>query len=126
MPPSRGSNQQPSQPPPTQKNSSTGRARGGRYVLSARAQAVLTWILEDIIEKTLEDARRQAEAAGKQRVELAEHQSALRILRISLTLISQPGCFISADSSDEDSDHFTPGASDACCVFHLSRLYRFP
>lgn len=49
-------------------------------MLSARAQSVLTWILEDIIEKTLEDAREQAEAAGKHRVELAEVEEALKRL----------------------------------------------
>ncbi|KAL7300479.1 hypothetical protein TKK_0006481 [Trichogramma kaykai] len=63
-----------------QKSGSNCSKVGKRYVLSARAQAALTFILEDIIEKTLEDARRLAESAGKSRVELAEIEQALRRL----------------------------------------------
>jgi predicted ATP-dependent protease len=38
------------------------------------------WILEDVIEKTLEDARSMAEAAGKKQVELTEVEEALKRL----------------------------------------------
>ncbi|XP_023287634.1 uncharacterized protein LOC111673885 [Orussus abietinus] len=56
------------------------RPRGRRYTLSGRAQTVLSTVLEDIIEKTLEDARKMAESAGKERVSIEEVEKALRKL----------------------------------------------
>ncbi|KAK0075145.1 hypothetical protein PV325_007307 [Microctonus aethiopoides] len=55
-------------------------AKGRRHILSAEAQSVLSTILEDIIENTLEDARKMAETAGKTRVSIEEIERALKIL----------------------------------------------
>ena len=48
--------------------------------MSARAQSALTWILEDILDNCLKDARNLAEAANKQRIELDEVEQALKQL----------------------------------------------
>ena len=53
---------------------------GSRFVLSARAQAVLKTIFEDIMEETLQKAKKIAEAAGKERVSLDEVEKALKKL----------------------------------------------
>ncbi|XP_033213051.1 uncharacterized protein LOC117170392 [Belonocnema kinseyi] len=63
-----------------QKSKKNKRGKGQQYILSARAQAVLKTILEDVMEETLEDAKRIAEKAGKGRVSLEEVEKALKKL----------------------------------------------
>ncbi|XP_074110379.1 uncharacterized protein LOC141534738 [Cotesia typhae] len=51
-----------------------------RYTLSADAQAALSNLIEDVIENTLEDAKKMAENAGKNKVSIEEIESALKKL----------------------------------------------
>ncbi|XP_011308795.1 uncharacterized protein [Fopius arisanus] len=51
-----------------------------RHTLSTEAQSVLSTLLEDVIEKTLEDARKMAEKTGKARVSIKDVEIALRKL----------------------------------------------
>ncbi|XP_024939651.1 uncharacterized protein LOC112494193 [Cephus cinctus] len=53
---------------------------GRRYALSTRAQAVLSTVLEDILEKMLDDAKKIAEDAGKGRMSLEDIEKALKRL----------------------------------------------
>ncbi|XP_057318810.1 uncharacterized protein LOC130663548 [Microplitis mediator] len=54
--------------------------KGRRYTLSADAQAALSNLLEDVIENTLEDAKKMAETAGKSKVSIEEIERALKKL----------------------------------------------
>ncbi|XP_015117039.1 uncharacterized protein LOC107041147 [Diachasma alloeum] len=51
-----------------------------RHTLSTEAQSVLSTLLEDVIEKTLEDARKMAEKTGKARMSIEDVENALRKL----------------------------------------------
>lgn len=50
---------------------------GRKYTLSGRAQEVLSTVLEDMIEETLEDARKLAQGTGKDKVAVEDVEMAM-------------------------------------------------
>ncbi|XP_012266379.2 uncharacterized protein LOC105692048 [Athalia rosae] len=50
---------------------------GRRYALSGEAQKILSTVLEDMIEETLEDARKLAQNVGKNKLSVEEVETAM-------------------------------------------------
>ncbi|CAL7948603.1 unnamed protein product [Xylocopa violacea] len=96
------------------------------YVISKKAEAILSTVLADILEESLEDARNLAVTAGKSSVTQEDMERSLRNLCLRLSTVPAynlriPGPNPWTDDEDEDSkgsvasSKFVSGGSQRRC-----------
>ncbi|XP_034942850.1 uncharacterized protein [Chelonus insularis] len=74
--------------------------KGGRYVLSHDAQVALSNLLSDVIEETLDDAKKMAEDAGKNQVSIEDIERALKKLCYNIRSVSAHNPRVTLNSSN--------------------------
>ncbi|XP_026296657.1 uncharacterized protein LOC107964417 [Apis mellifera] len=74
------------------------------YIISKKAEAILSTVLIDILEESLEDARNLAVTAGKHSVTHKEMERSLRNLCLRLSTVPAYNARIGPRNNDEDKD----------------------
>lgn len=82
------------------------------YIISKKAEAILSTVLADILEESLEDARNLAETAGKSSVTQREMEMSLRNLCLRLSRMpANVARFDYWNDDDGDKNNNGPSAS---------------
>ncbi|XP_076289344.1 uncharacterized protein LOC143213411 [Lasioglossum baleicum] len=105
-----------------QKNPKRNRNRQSRvrcgtnrsYVISKKANAILSTVVADILEESLQDARNLAMSAGKSSVTPEEMEKSLRNLCLRLSTVPAYNNRVSTwNSSEDENDHHGGGLSSS-------------
>ncbi|XP_034177862.1 uncharacterized protein LOC117603137 [Osmia lignaria lignaria] len=94
-------------PKRTRNNRSRIRRRTNRtYIISKKAEAILSSVLADILEESLEDARNLAVTAGKSRVTREEMEKSLKnlCLRLSTAANTRIDPWNTLEDTDDDNN----------------------
>ncbi|XP_033314116.1 uncharacterized protein LOC117232585 [Bombus vosnesenskii] len=114
--------------PPTRdrnKRSVIKRNTNQAYIISKKAETILSMVLEDILEESLEDARNLAVTAGKSSVTREEMEKSLRNLCLRLSTVPAYSARIGSWNDDEDESNKGPvdsskvvseGSRHRCCT----------
>lgn len=78
------------------------------YIISKKAETILSMVLADILEESLEDARNLAVTAGKSSVTREEMEKSLRNLCLRLSTVPAHGARIGFWNDDEDKSNKGP------------------
>ncbi|XP_043510809.1 uncharacterized protein LOC122529089 [Frieseomelitta varia] len=93
------------------------------YIISKKAEAILSTVLADILEESLENARNLAEIAGKSSVTQREMEMSLRNLCLRLSRMPANGARF--DYWNDDGDKYNKGPAASSKVVSEGTRHRY-